>query len=34
MYTVEAVLEDHPIGHKIVVFQDRWSGNRFYYIEV
>ncbi len=23
--TVEPVLKDHPIGHKDVVFQDRWS---------
>ena len=23
--TVEPVLKDHPIGHKIVVCQDRWS---------
>ena len=23
--TVEPVLKDHPIGHKNVVFQDRWS---------
>ncbi len=24
-YTVESVLKDHPIGHKNVVCQDRWS---------
>ncbi len=24
-YTVEPVLEDHPMGHKNVVSQDRWS---------
>ncbi len=23
--TVEPVLKDHPIGHKNVVYQDRWS---------
>ncbi len=23
--TVEPVLKDHPIGHKNVFFQDRWS---------
>ena len=25
MYTVEPALKDHPIGHKNVVCQDRWS---------
>ncbi len=29
--TVEPVLEDHPIDHKNVAFQDRWD--RFTYIE-
>ncbi len=24
-YTIEPVLKDHPIGHKNVVCQDRWS---------
>ena len=24
-YTVEPVLKDHPIGHKNMVSQDRWS---------
>ena len=25
VYTVEPVLKDHPIGHRNVVCQDRWS---------
>ena len=25
VYTVEHILKDHPIGHKYLVSQDRWS---------